>query len=151
MARSLKPLEESGEHDLTARLAGLVKFLPVFTDPDFFVGNWQPEFQNPENKVHQMPYFVYAPEMLRFIEVANELDWVVTFPWPDWMNTQEARMLVSDPESIANASVEQLEKLITAIIRSDRFTEGSIAGAFEQGLIAAIIHRAEALLHEMNG
>ena len=38
--------------------------------------------------------------------------------------------------------------LLTAIIRSDRFTEGSIAGAFESGLLARIARRAASLLEE---
>ena len=32
---------------------------------------------------------------------------------------------------------------------SDRFTEGSIAGAFESGLIGAILERAEVLAAEL--
>jgi hypothetical protein len=36
--------------------------------------------------------------------------------------------------------------MITAIVRSDRFVEGSMAGAFESGLLAAISRRAAALL-----
>jgi hypothetical protein len=30
-------------------------------------------------------------------------------------------------------------------VRSDRFTEGSLAGAFESGLLTAILRRAKAL------
>jgi len=36
--------------------------------------------------------------------------------------------------------------LLTAIVRSDRFVEGSIEGAFRSGLLARISRRAEALL-----
>jgi hypothetical protein len=36
--------------------------------------------------------------------------------------------------------------LLTAIVRSDRFVEGSIEGAFESGLLAAICRRAAVLL-----
>jgi uncharacterized protein DUF6508 len=43
---------------------------------------------------------------------------------------------------------DQLAWLLTAIIRSDRFVEGSIAGAFESGLLARIARRAAVLLAE---
>ena len=36
--------------------------------------------------------------------------------------------------------------LLTAIVRSDRFVEGSIEGAFQSGLLAAICRRAAVLL-----
>ena len=41
---------------------------------------------------------------------------------------------------------EQLGWLLTAIVRSDRFVEGSIEGAFASGLLARIARRAAALL-----
>ena len=47
---------------------------------------------------------------------------------------------------MADAPVEDIGKLITAIVRSDRFVEGSIAGAFESGLLLGIARRAAALL-----
>ena len=52
----------------------------------------------------------------------------------------------SDPEAVAAATPEQLAWLLTAIVRSDRFVEGSIEGAFESGLLARIARRAAALL-----
>jgi len=47
---------------------------------------------------------------------------------------------------VAAATPEQLAMLLTAIVRSDRFVEGSIAGAFESGLLVAICRRAATLL-----
>jgi hypothetical protein len=47
---------------------------------------------------------------------------------------------------VAGATQEELAKLLTAIIRSDRFVEGSLEGAFESGLLAAICRRAAVLL-----
>jgi hypothetical protein len=44
-----------------------------------------------------------------------------------------------------------LRHLLTAIIRSDRFNEGSLAGAFESGLVLAICRRAVALASEPTG
>ena len=58
----------------------------------------------------------------------------------------EGRTLRDDPDSLEAASPMQLAQLITAIVRSDRFVEGSIEGAFESGLLARIARRSEALL-----
>jgi hypothetical protein len=47
------------------------------------------------------------------------------------------------------ASPDDLARLLTAIVRSDRFVEGSLVGAFESGLLTRIAQRAAALLAEM--
>ena len=44
------------------------------------------------------------------------------------------------------ATADDLARLLTAIVRSDRFSEGSINGAFESGLLARIARRAATLL-----
>jgi hypothetical protein len=58
--------------------------------------------------------------------------------------------LKDDPEATAAATPDQLARLLTAIVRSDRFVEGSIAGAFDSGLLARIARRAAALLAELD-
>lgn len=81
-----------------------------------------------------MPYYVLSAQARELIAAL-----------PVWMKTEEAQALIGDHERIAEASADQLVKLTTAIVRSDRFTEGSIAGAFESGLITAICRRAAVL------
>jgi hypothetical protein len=44
-----------------------------------------------------------------------------------------------------NASPEQLAKLITAVVRADRFCEGYLHGAFESGLLVGVVRRARQL------
>jgi len=39
-----------------------------------------------------------------------------------------------------------LARLVTAIVRGDRFCEGNVAGAIERGFVTAICRRAAALL-----
>ena len=75
--------------------------------------------------------------------------WVVAgFDWRTWLARDEGRALRDDPDAVATATSDQLARLVTAIVRSDRFVEGSIAGAFESGLLARVSRRAQALLDE---
>ena len=46
---------------------------------------------------------------------------------------------------VAHATAEQLTKLSTSLVRGDRFSEGTLAWAFESGLLLAIVRRAAAL------
>jgi len=89
-----------------------------------------------------MPYFVFSDQARELIAA---LPVTPGFAWPDWTRTEEAQTLIADHARIAEASADQLVKLTTAIVRSDRFTEGSIAGAFKSGLLAAIVRRAKLL------
>jgi hypothetical protein len=65
-----------------------------------------------------------------------------------WLRTGEGRALRDRPEALDTASPDDLARLLTAIVRSDRFVEGSMVGAFESGLLASIARRAVVLLAE---
>ena len=48
--------------------------------------------------------------------------------------------------ALSNATVEQIANVITTLVRADRFSEGTLAGYFKEGLLLALAERAEALL-----
>ncbi len=70
------------------------------------------------------------------------------FDWPTWARTPEAQALHDDRPTLAAATPGQLKKLVTAVVREDRFNEGALGGSFESGLMAAIARRAAALADE---
>ena len=93
-----------------------------------------------------MPWFDYSPDALRFRADVSRAGFVQPFDWMAWMGTPEAQALVADHTRVATANAEDLRRLLTAIIRGDRFVEGNIVGAFESGMLLAIARRAQALL-----
>ena len=100
--------------------------------------------------VLSMPYYIFGPTAEAWRAAVGAGGWVIVgFDWGTWLQTDEGRALRDRPEALASAGPEQLGKLLTAIIRSDRFVEGSIAGAFESGLLARIARRAAVLLDEV--
>lgn len=128
---------------LDERLVGLAAFVPVFEAAEFSFGEWL-------GGNGQLPWFAFSADAQRFVETAYRLKWVVPeFDWVAWTQTEEARRLVEDPQAVAGATVEDLERLLTAHIRQDRFIEGHLAGAFEEGRLTAIVRRAEALQQAM--
>jgi hypothetical protein len=97
--------------------------------------------------VHSLGWFEFGPVGEAWRAAVGAGGWVVTgFDWRSWLATPEGRSLRDDPDAVAGATPEHLERLLTAIVRSDRFVEGSIEGSFESGLLARISHRAAALL-----
>jgi hypothetical protein len=92
-----------------------------------------------------MAYYVYSEAADAFRSDCGRLGWVVPFDWMAWAGSPEGRRLLEDRDAIARASSDDIQRMLTTIIRSDRFTEGSLAGAFESGLVLAILERARVL------
>jgi hypothetical protein len=80
-------------------------------------------------------------------EAAYRLGWVLTdFDWSKWAHGPECQTLVTNPANVASAGPLTLARLLTAHLRQDRFCEGHLLGAFEDGHLTAIVRRAADLL-----
>ncbi len=132
------PITEEG-------LRVLAEWVPRLASPDLDFGHWvisEPD----QDGVLQMPWYDYSPDALRFMAEASGAGFVQPFDWMSWMGTPEGRALVADPTRVAAVDAEDLRRLLTAIIRGDRFMEGNVVGAFESGMLLAIARRAQTLL-----
>ncbi len=123
------------------RLDALAAFLPVFEGPGFVFATMEGGARD-----GTMPWSRLSEHAARFVDTAYEDGWVSPeVDWPSWKETEEARRLRDDPTAIADATVEQLQKLLTTVIRQDRFVTGALAGAFESGLLTAVVRRVDQL------
>jgi hypothetical protein len=123
----------------------LAEWLPRLASPDLDFGHWV--ISDPDQDgVTQMPWYDYSPDALRFMAEVSGAGFVQPFDWMSWMATSEAKALTADPNRVATVDAEDLRRLLTAIIRGDRFVEGNVVGAFESGVLLAIARRAEGLL-----
>ena len=130
------------------RLRHLAALVPILEAPDADFGRW--ELPPPRDGIYSLGYYVFGPAAEAFRAAVGRGGWVITgFDWRSWMETEEGRSLRDRPEAVAAATPVQLARLLTAIIRSDRFVEGSIEGAFQSGLLAGIARRAAALVAEL--
>jgi hypothetical protein len=59
------------------------------------------------------------------------------FDWPSW----QGRRILTNSIAISSATQEDCYKLLVTIIRGERFSEGTIENAFDNGIIEAITHR----------
>ena len=116
----------------------LAVFLPVFEAPGFHFGRM---ILLPGDEFH----YSLSEEASRFVKTCYDMGWVRSFDWAEWNETLEAVSLRDDPASLEEATDVQLEKLLTALIRQDRFVEGSLGKDFESGLLKRILKRASAL------
>ena len=125
-------------------LEALARWRPRLEDPDFRIGAWVKSWTDDQGLTH-VGWFDYSPDAREFLGDVGRHGWVQVFDWQTWLQTPEGERIAHQPGGIEEATPDDLVRILTAIIRSDRFTEGSIAGAFESGLLTRVIRRAEAL------
>ena len=135
-----------GAH-LRDRLQALAAFADELDDPDFDAGKWHDSEVRPsaDGEVRTMPWFELSERAEAFVRAAAGNGWVEPFDWMAWLQTDEAKALRDDRQALAAATPDQLRKILTAIIRAERFSEGSREWAFDSGLMAAIAGRAKTL------
>lgn len=107
-------------------------------------GTWAGSEQLDDGSI-QMPWFAFSDEALALVKNLYDAEWVQAFDWVAWLSTPEGRRLISDRSAVTDASTGQLSRLVTTLVRQDRFAEGALATAYESGMLAAIARRAEEL------
>jgi hypothetical protein len=131
--------------DLRRRLRIIADTLPMLESPGFTPGVWHDSWTR-ANGVIVLPWFEYSAQADEFRAAVGRAGLIqMGFAWPDWAGTPEAVALRNDRDALARATPDQLGKLLTMLIREDRFSEGALAESFESGLIAATARRAKSL------
>ncbi|HEC44219.1 MAG TPA: hypothetical protein ENI20_15465 [Bacteroides sp.] len=91
---------------------------------------------NSEGVTH-FPYARHERVVDDFVRIAYDLDLVIPFNWSEWT---EGDRLVSNPHTNFNdLDLITLVKLITALIRSDKYSGGTVVGAVQNGIILKIL------------
>jgi len=139
------PMDSDTEYE---RLNALASYLEKFENAGFRFGQLHPP-RTGKDGVISLPMFDFSAEASSFIQTCYDYGWISTeLNWPEWMATDEARLLHDSPEFLSNASVEQIRRLLTVLIRQDRFVEGSLSGHYESGFLLRILMRVKDLAIE---
>jgi len=88
----------------------------------------------------EMPWVQNDPLILEFITFIYEEGLTIVFDWKDW-DEGEKLYESKDQTKYNNVDLETTLKLITAVIRQDRFADGSLAWAFESGDFPKLANR----------
>lgn len=121
-------------------IARLAEFLEPLSDPElqFFQENQSAA----SGEATLILPGTYAPVAFQFMDACTRDGWMMPgFDWTTWMRSDEGRALLADPEAPASASVEQISMLLTALMRKERFNQGTLAKAHESGLLVRILKR----------
>lgn len=89
-----------------------------------------------------MPYAVHAKITSEFVKSFYDLGLQVNFDWMKWPEGFELLKL----NDFKDCDLLTLQKLLTLIIRRERFVEGSLISAFKSGVIVEILKSASRIL-----
>jgi len=117
----------------------LLALIPEIENRSKF-GEWRGGDKNDEGVI-TFPYVVPAPIVFQFSEIIYAIPIIIGFDWGAW---DDGRKIASD-ENFDFDTTDPVTKckLITAIVRNDRFCEGALVSAFETGLILKILKSIE--------
>ncbi len=94
-----------------------------------------------ENNSIIMPLSVEAPIVDEFREIVYQIPIMIDFDWSGW---DEGRKMASDENfDYDTIDIPTKCKLITVIVRKDRFCDGALAAAFQKGTILKILKSIE--------
>ena len=110
-------------------------------------GEWKGGEKNPDGSI-SMPRFEGAPVFHKFLNAIYSIPIIINFDWGAW---KEGQQIANN----ADFDFDTLDlvtkcKLITAIVRNDRFCEGALVSAFESGLILKILKSIEKEVTDKN-
>lgn len=133
------PKEPSSEREMPAYLATLTpkdwkplfRFIPLLRAKKG-LGKWNsPE---KEDGVTIMPYCVLGSTEREFLKLVYRMRLVIPFDWGKW---SEGRRLVR--QDVSGLDLLTLLKLMTAIVRNDRYCEGALHSAMSNGVMLGIL------------
>lgn len=131
------------ENDYVERINGLSKMdwkplldlIPEINRTDNF-GELNDE-ESDEGGDPILPYWVEGSLVSRFCQVVHDLPIMISFDWSSW---DEGRRMVNDEGfDFDSVDIPTKCKIITAIVRNDRFCDGALISAFKSGLIPKIL------------
>lgn len=85
----------------------------------------------------EMPYWDWSDITQSFVKTAYELKLVLNFDWGEW--PEGKAILQNKSQDFDSLDLVTLCKLITTIIRADRFNDGYLISRFENGTVLNII------------
>lgn len=102
----------------------VLAFLPQLRAQDFRAGEWDPG---------------------TFVRTLYDQDVIIGFDWPAWKQSR-GRELYDDPRELASADLDDLRRMLTTLVRQDRFVEGLLLAEIENGFVTRILERVAEII-----
>ena len=123
-------------------IKAVLEFLPLFESPEFVFAKLDAGKKGEDGAI-TMPYWVMSDEANRFHDMLYDRGFIRPFNWVAWRH--EAKRLVDDPATLAQANLETICRLLTTHVRQERFCEGYLQAMYNRGHLTAIFRRLASL------
>ena len=88
----------------------------------------------------------YLSTVAEFVGFLYASGWMIPgFDWGAWQRTAEAKRLWTEGDALETATPEQLAKVLTTLVRQDRFVDGTIDAAIADRTLHRVLARATRL------
>lgn len=118
----------------------LLAFLPVFERPDF-VPAWDRQVPEELKGSFMEMEEEWAPELEAFHQAIYEEGFAFSFAWSEWQ--EQAAAYVNHPETLAQADLQDLCRLLTTHVRTERFCANHLPSMVRCGHITRLLQRLQ--------
>ncbi|MFM1655738.1 DUF6508 domain-containing protein [Brevibacillus sp. B_LB10_24] len=115
----------------------LFDFIPYFESDD--------KKYDIAEKISLDPYLYHEPAR-QFVKMLYEKHIIMPFDWRQW--SEEANRYFNSPECIDTADIAAIRKLLTTIVRADRFSAGFFADKMDNGTVLRLLKRLQVLVDQ---
>ena len=120
--------------DVAKRLRRRAALRSAIEAPDFVLVRWTARLMPASPR--------YAPEVHQLLDLAYGDGWVrASLDGPARSHRAKAIALIEDPAAMARATPLQLARVLTVLVRAERYAEGAQAGVLESGLVRRLLRR----------
>lgn len=121
-------------------LLAVCTFARRFDDPGFVAGKWA-SLEPREDGMRMLECWVPSEAVARWQAGLYERNIVLPF---DWMEPRWARRMGryhEDPSLLDSAQLITIRRVLTTLVRAERFCDGTLGVAFERGVPQAAMRR----------
>ena len=90
----------------------------------------------------------YTDAVHQFVNKLYQEGFVYGFDWGSWLN-KVGEEYVRNKDNIRSADILTIQRMLTAIVRADRFNDGLLMTMIDDGIIVAILRRLEEIRKQM--
>ncbi|TCQ00645.1 hypothetical protein C8J34_13115 [Rhizobium sp. PP-F2F-G36] len=125
-------------------LKSLAPVASLFAGPCVRFGSWAGD--ETTDGITQIPSYLLSPEAQTFVSAVHAGNWVrPEINWSGEAERERYLQLYTASGAIDTATIDDLVHLLTTLIRGDRFNEGMLVKAFDDGVILRILARSMTL------
>jgi hypothetical protein len=106
----------------------------VLTEDPESQASWR--FKNSDGSL-TMPHVDYSDAIHRMTETLYGVDAIVSFPWMKW----DFKSAYPGGQGLDTAAVADAARVLTAVVRAERFSDGTILAALGDGTLPSALQR----------